>query len=155
MTEVDPNIAETCGGIWVSIMVYKTQFEVETDNLAKLYDDAGNQLAKIAGEKDRLQKGVQLSNIVRELDRLHSLLDEIRKASDRRKAALPGLRSWALNRATVPTRSFAVSKAIDAFGGDIDEAAKAGAISPMSKPAREVDLNIAQRDVVLNRRSDA
>src|SRR5258708_38381279 len=99
------NIAETCGGIGVSLMVFRTQFEIETDRIIEFLDtEVDGQLAKYAGACDRLQKfnsaelrkrasteeaaeyGALVGSVSTELKKLSDGLEQLNQLFDRRRA---------------------------------------------------------------------
>ena len=113
------SFAEQVGGVGAMILTHVTDFERETDNLRRLLDGAvsdqvrkvtaardrlsvgGDELRKVAGS-DRLAKAnalnMALDDYREEMQRLSDLIDEMHVITDRRNAALPDFRRWALGQ---------------------------------------------------------
>jgi hypothetical protein len=133
------NIAETCGGVGVACMTYRTQFEIETERLSDLLNkDATAQLGKIAVARDRLAKFFDvelkkraptadylaklkaLTDACRaELDALRKTMAEANLIAERRREALPDFRAWALGQHARPMNSYTATKVVT-LDGDAD-----------------------------------
>jgi hypothetical protein len=96
--------------------VYKTQFEIETDKIiAYLDNELDDRMQKFVGASDRLystdlrKRGpADYEALSKAFSELQKCFGELNKLMDRRQAALPEFRAWALGQQAVDHGRFAM-----------------------------------------------
>lgn len=152
------DIAKITGGIGVSIMLSKTDFEIETDRIAARLDKLSAQfdcLQKLLGADD-LCKSVSLAWVTDTLAAIGEIREayaDIREHVDRRNAALPAFKAWAENTAVAAPQFLLADKTFDTSRETIPEAFDRGSLAPFL-PLRSapIDLRSAVTDANLRHR---